>query len=326
MTRNLSPIGAYDIKSDGTAVALEEAWPKAKPGAGATWRWLHCNRTSADFADWASEHLPPHVRTTLLEAETRPSTEVVEGGLLITLRGINLNPGAESEDMVSIRLWVTENLIVTARFRRLFAVDEFRDEVVSGAAPTTPVEFVARLSRMLISKIETVSAEREDATDAIEEVLLDDEPDAIGTGEREISRLARSIIKLRRYIAPQREALARLAAADLPFIGQAARYELSEVANRGLRIIEELDSTRDRLASLRQHVESLHAAKIGKQGLVLSIVAAIFLPLGFITGLFGVNVAGIPGTEWPPAFIIFTAVMLLIGALTWFVFRWLKWF
>ncbi len=325
MPDHLSAIAAYDIATDGSAVTVDDRWPAPSPATGA-WRWLHCDRTTAAFADWAREHLPPHVRTTLLEAETRPSTEIFEGGLLVTLRGINFNEGAESEDMVAIRLWATDRLVVTTRFRRVFAVDELRGEVTSGSAPPSTADFVARLARILTKKIEEVSAAREDSTDAIEEVLLDDEPDAVGTGEREISRLARSIIKLRRHIAPQREALVRLASADLPFIGVAARYELGEVSNRGLRIVEELDSTRDRLASLRQHVESLHSARIGKQGLVLSIVAAIFLPLGFLTGLFGVNVAGMPGTTWEPAFIVLSAGMAAIGIVTWLVFRWLRWF
>lgn len=326
MSQRLTSIAAFDVNDDGTASPVPDTLPQAAPENGNTWRWLHCDRTDPSFALWAAAHLPTSVRAALLEAETRPRAEVMAGGLLITLRGINSNPGAESEDMVAIRLWMTENLVITTRFRRIFAVDELRASVTSGAAPATPSKFVAELIRLLTKKIEEVSAEREDATDEIEEVLLDEHPDAIGTGERKISRLARSIIKLRRHIAPQREALAKLATAELPFIGQDARYEFHDVANRALRIVEELDSTRDRLGSLRQHIDSLHSARIGKQGFVLSIAAAIFLPLGFITGLFGVNVAGVPGTEWPWAFLVLTGAMAAIGFGLWWVFRWLRWF
>ena len=326
MSQSLTSIAAFDIQADGTAKPVADAWPKARPGKGASWRWLHCDRTDPGFAAWAKTHLPAPVRTALLEVETRPRAETMDGGLLVTLRGINFNPGEESEDMVSIRLYATGSLIVTTRFRRIFAVDELRSEITSGQAPAGTAAFIARLARLLIVKIEAVSADREEATDAIEEVLLDDEPDKIGTGERQLSQLSRSIIKLRRHIAPQREALARLAASEVGFIGEADRYELREVANRGLRIVEELDATRDRLASLRSHIDSLHAGRIGKQGFVLSVVAAIFLPLGFLTGLFGVNVAGMPGTDWPWAFSALALATALIGLLLWQLFRWLKWF
>jgi len=48
---------------------------------------------------------------------------------------------------------------------------------------------------------------------------------------------------------------------------------------------------------------------------VLSIVAAIFLPLSFLTGLMGMNVAGLPGTENPWSFWILVLLMLLVTAL-----------
>lgn len=326
MSRSLTPIAAFDIRSDGSAVAVTDAWPGAAPGDGAAWRWLHADRTAPDFAAWAEAHLPAPVRSALLAAETRPRAEAMEGGILVTLRGINFNPGQESEDMVSVRLWACERLVVTARFRRIFAVDEIRAEVTSGTAPASPAAFVARLAGMLTRKIEAVIAAREEATDEIEEVLLDEEPDAIGTGERQISQLARSIIKLRRHIAPQREALAQLAAIDRPLIDDAVRYELREVANRALRLVEELDATRDRLASLRQHVDSLHAARIGRQGFLLSVVAAIFLPLGLLTGLFGVNVAGMPGVDTPWAFAALAGGTVALGAGLWLLFRWMRWF
>ncbi len=326
MTATLAPISAFDIRADGVAVPVAEAWPGLAPAGGAAWRWLHCDRTAPDFVAWADAHLPARVRAALVEAETRPRAEVMDGGLLLTLRGINFNPGQESEDMVSVRLYAVPGFVVTTRFRRIFAVDELRAEITSGGAPATPMAFVARLVALVSHKIEAVIAAREDATDGIEEVLLDDEPDAIGTGERQISQLARSIIKLRRHIAPQREALAHLAATELPFVTPAERQEFRDVANRSLRFVEELDAVRDRLASLRAHVDSLHASRIGQQGFVLSVVAAIFLPLGFLTGLFGVNVAGMPGVDWPWAFAALTAAMAALGVAMWVVFRWLRWF
>lgn len=324
--RALLPIAAFDIRADGSATPVEEAWPGPVPAGGAAWRWLHFDRSSETFAVWAERNLPGPVRHALLAAEARPRADLVEGGLLLTLRGINFNPGAESEDMVSVRLYAAERLVVTARLRRIFAVDEIRAEITGGSAPSGPGAFVARLAAMLTARIEALVSEREDATDEVEEVLLDDRPDAVGTGEREISRLSRSVIKLRRHIAPQREALGRLATMEWPLFGKAERYELREVANRMQRLVEEIDSVRDRLASLRSHIDSQHAAQIGRQGFVLSVVAAIFLPLGFLTGLFGVNVAGMPGVEVPWAFAALSVASVAIGLSLFFLFRWLKWF
>ena len=58
---------------------------------------------------------------------------------------------------------------------------------------------------------------------------------------------------------------------------------------------------------------------------VLSIVAGIFLPLGLLTGLLGINVGGIPGTEHPLAFMLVCVLLLIIaGGLVW-LFKRMKW-
>ncbi len=322
----LSPIAAYDIQPDGTARVLDQDWPDPAPGPGAAWRWIHCDRTSPGFVAWSAAHLPRPVRAGLMQAETRPHFEPIGEGFLVTLRGINLNPGEESEDMVALRLWIGPDLIVSTRMRRIFAFDDLVQALADGQAPVTPAAFVARLIDALTARIETTTAEREDRTDAIEEILLDDEPDAVGKGEIEIARLARSVIKLRRHIAPQREALSRLATAEGDLFGNAEGYEIRNAANRTMRAVEELDTVRDRLASLRAHTDSLQAARLGRNGFVLSVVAAVFLPLGFLTGLFGVNVAGMPGTSWPWAFAALSGAMAAMGLGLWFFFRWMKWF
>lgn len=55
---------------------------------------------------------------------------------------------------------------------------------------------------------------------------------------------------------------------------------------------------------------------------VLSVVAAIFLPLGFVTGLLGINVGGIPGTEWPWSFtVVCVALLVMAGGLAEFFRR-----
>ena len=58
---------------------------------------------------------------------------------------------------------------------------------------------------------------------------------------------------------------------------------------------------------------------------VLSVVAAIFLPLGFLTGLLGMNVGGLPGVESPYGFIFASLLMVTatLGLISFF--KWKKW-
>jgi zinc transporter len=65
---------------------------------------------------------------------------------------------------------------------------------------------------------------------------------------------------------------------------------------------------------------------LNKRMYVLSLIAAIFLPLGFLTGLLGINVGGIPGADNPMAFTIFVVFLIIIVLFQIVLFRWRKWF
>jgi len=56
------------------------------------------------------------------------------------------------------------------------------------------------------------------------------------------------------------------------------------------------------------------------------VVAAIFLPLGFLTGLLGINVGGIPGADNTGAFFIFCGILTLIVLMQVVIFKRFKWF
>ena len=324
--RALARIAAFDIRADGTAAPVTEPWPAPAPAPGFAWRWLHCDRTDAGFIRWAAAHLPPPARAALIEAQTRPRCEPHGEGLILTLRGINRNDGAEEEDMVALRLWVAPGLVVSARLRPTHAHRDLLAGMEGGRAPVSPGLWLIGLCDQLMRGIEAVTAARDDAVDALEEMLLDERPDGDGAGLTGITRLARSVIRLRRHVAPQREALAALAAAGTPALSPDERAGLREIVNRATRAVEELDALRGRLASLRGHVDSRQAARIGRNGFVLSVVAAVFLPLGLLTGLMGVNLQGIPGQAHPVGFWYFTGGLVLLGAGLWLVFRWLRWF
>lgn len=58
---------------------------------------------------------------------------------------------------------------------------------------------------------------------------------------------------------------------------------------------------------------------------VLSLVAAVFLPLGFLTGLLGINLGGIPGSDNQSAFFVFVLILILLVAVQIVVFKKKKW-
>ena len=91
------------------------------------------------------------------------------------------------------------------------------------------------------------------------------------------------------------------------------------------RLAEELDTIRDRSTVLQEQVIEERAEVMNQRLFVLSILSAVFLPISFVTGLFGVNVGGIPGVESPGAFALLVVGLALATLLMLALFRWRRW-
>ena len=142
----------------------------------------------------------------------------------------------------------------------------------------------------------------------------------------ELAELRRDAIKLRRYLAPQREALGRLQSENVSWLTDADRLRLREVSDRLIRHLEDLDAVRERAVVVQEELMSQLSDQLNKRMYVLSIVAAMFLPLGFLTGLLGINVGGIPGSESPYGFMIFSLILIVVIAFQLLYFIRQRWF
>ena len=315
-----TPICAFDISHDGEAVPLSPDQISAS-GNPNGYRWLHFNLADEGFRPWALAALPRIAANALLQSETRPRCDRTGQGLILNLRGVNLNPGAHPDDMVSLRMWIADGLIISARVRKIFAVDALREKMVEGKGPLTINDFLAELVYALTKRIETVSLELVEDTDSLEELSLESGSKIAG----DLASLRQSVIKLRRFVRPQSDALADLAEGDEWPMDPAHRDQIQETANRSKRALEELDSTADRLKAIQDHLDVIHATALGRNSYILSVVAAIFLPLGFLTGLFGINVGGMPWVEANFGFALVSVGSFLIGLILFLIFRHLKW-
>ena len=103
------------------------------------------------------------------------------------------------------------------------------------------------------------------------------------------------------------------------------RLRLRESADRTTRFVEDLDMTRERAVVVQEELLARLSEKMDRTMYILSIVAAIFLPLGFFTGLLGVNVAGIPGTDYTGSFVILCLVLVLMVIFQIWLFKHKKW-
>jgi len=313
-------VQAIDMDEAGQGHAVE-------PGGGApdagVLRWTRVDLSQAEGAEWlARSGLDPLVVAALGAQDTRPRCTVHGEGALMNLRGVNLNPGDEVEDMVSVRLWITGREIVSAQLRRLMAAGDVWEAALRGQGPVRSGDLVARLALRLADRAEPVIAGLNERIDDIEE-KVDQGPWAVSRAD--LGDVRRMAIKLRRHIAPQRDALSTFEIEDLPWLTHEDRSRLREAVERVTRLSEELDAIRDRAQVVQDQIMEHRSEVMNQQMLILSVVAAIFLPLGLLTGLLGINVGGIPGADDPRAFWVVTAGIVIVGVALFGVFRMLGW-
>jgi zinc transporter len=289
--------------------------------------WLHLRSDEPGSIDYMrSMNLGPKLIEALSAIETRPRMQLLEEGVLINLRGVNTNPGADPEDMVAIRLWFNGEIIISARKRerRLLSIEDVRESIESGKGPKSPAGFVVMLVEKLANRINDVVDTIDNELTSIE-TALSEKIDNVRSIQQRLSEIRKQTAVIRRYLAPQREALAELYR-SATFLSGDEVHHIHYQTDRVTHYVEDLDLIRERALVLHAELQNRIAEQQNSRMYLLSIVATIFLPLSFLTGVFGMNVAGLPGLENPGAFNYLTIGMAAIGALILSYIWWKKWF
>ena len=286
-------------------------------GAGPARTWHRLDIQAGDLQAEEAEALlrgefglDPVTAEALTAEETRPRCMPHGDGALVILRGINSEPGADPEDMVSLRLWIEDRHVVTYQRRRLRSVDEVAAELAAGTGPATPGEFVVFLADRMTDRMQEVVDEIDNGLDALEDAQADRPVPEL---RHEISELRRKVVILRRFIAPQRDALDVLVTEPFPWQTNVQERRLKDVVDRITRLVEQLDAVHQRAAIVQDYLSVRVAEKLNRTMLLLSVITGVFLPLGFVTGLLGINVAGIPGAEQPDAFLYVAGALVVLG-------------
>lgn len=281
---------------------------------------LHFDRTKPATRLWleAQAEIPPAIDEALLEEDTRPRCVFVDSGMMMILRGINFDRERNSEDTVALRIWATaERLVVLTRYRVL-AVEDLTHALDAGQGPTDVASYLVALIEGLTSRLAPEVDRMEEALDVVEERALG------GTTEserRELIRIRRKALILHRYLHPQREALQAFRDRGSRILPSVDPHDITETAERVARIVEDLQALRDRAQIVEDGISIRVAEKMNRNMYWLSIVATIFMPLGFVTGLLGVNVLGIPGAEDGHAFLILCGLLGVMALFELWVMR-----
>jgi len=154
-----------DGKGGGRPIGWDEI-DTCKPDTG-EWIWIHFDYTSEKVQHWmhTKSGLNSLTAESLLQAETRPRCVVNDDGLMLFLRGVNMNPGADPEDMVSVRVIIDQKRVISLRMRHIMSIQDIHQLIRQGRGSRTPANFINLLVDQLLDRVGHVIDQLYDSID-----------------------------------------------------------------------------------------------------------------------------------------------------------------
>lgn len=294
----------------------------ANRDAGLT--WIHLTTNDERAKTWLSgeAQLSQYIIDALTAAETRPRCDAVGEGAVINLRGLSSEKMVASDPLASIRMYALGGYVFSVTRNPLNALGPVREQIEGGKI-LDPGDLIAAIAQTITEELDPEVAELGDSLDDCEEQIATHPAFEL---RRRVNRVRVQAIGYRRFLVPQRTALEKVANLPGDWLREDDRLHLAAAADRAARMAEELESIRERAALTHETLTDLRAEQIDQRSLIIAIVAMVFLPLTFITGLLGMNVAGIPYAHEPWAFwgVVGLCVVLAVVIAAYFIRR--HWF
>lgn len=298
-----------------------DKWTPQAPGEVL---WLHLRRHAKEVRPWLETDLdiPAPTAELLVSDSTRPRALIEGNSIVATLRGINFQPEARPEDMISLQVWSDGTRLITLRKLPMQTPRDVMAMLDAGSGPEDAGAAITRIVEQLVMRMNQTIVDMNSQIDALEEMDIEEDYETILP---QISRIRRNSLALKRHMSPQHEALERISRDAPGWFEDHDRRAIADSIDRLRRYLDDIDISKESAVVLQDELRARSLASNEQATYMLTIVAGIFLPLGFLTGLMGINVGGMPGVENGEAFWIVVALCLGIMAIQLALFRRWRW-
>ncbi|WP_129649353.1 CorA family divalent cation transporter [Peristeroidobacter agariperforans] len=284
--------------------------------------WLHFNLSDARARRWLLDatFLPEALRELWREHDGNRRVELVDdGGLLLVVNDFSYDDASDPSEVAPLWCFASQQLLITARLHPLRSADELRLQMRSYLTASSGIELAAQLLDIRTSRVKRLANEMTDQLDTIEDRIL---AGKIEQQRELLGRNRRLCARLRRQFAPERSDLNRFLHRPAGPLSAADREALQSSTDTLAFALEEISELYERAKLLQEELASRLAENTGRNLYVLSIVTAVMLPMTLVTGIFGMNVGGLPGLHGGHAFWWVMLLIVASGAVTLAAFFW----
>jgi zinc transporter len=283
----------------GPVAPLEEGDTEQRAGKLS---WLHFNLSDARARAWleSKSNMPAPLLSLFMDGDARPRVIVTADAVLAVLDDFHHDFRDDPEAFGAIRIYLTETRFISARPRALKTIDVVRRELASGEEdPDSPLSlfvlFIERLSTMFAETVTALMDSVDDAEDALLTGQITQQAATLG-------RIRRLLLRLRRHLGSNRSAV-RILRTQLPkFCTPQHRERLLESIDHLDHSAQDLDLVQDRTRLLQEEIAGKQAEATNRNLYLISVATTILLPVTLVTGIWGMNVGGLPWADDPAGF------------------------
>lgn len=307
---------------DYTATELDslDACPMADDQPGVIWININgVNQVRNLEKLGACFHLHPLVLEDILEVDQRPKIEDYEDYLYIILRTIRSGSAAADIESEQVSLILGPRYVITCHEGNgdLFAPIRERLATAKGKLRKMGADYLAYSLIDLV--VDNYFVELEVFSDRVEnledEVVERSSPNTL----REVHRFKNDMIMLRKSLWPLREVIARLERREFPLISDSLTIYFKDVYDHTIIAIDTVETYRDIISGMLDIYLYSVNNRLSEIMKVLTVITTIFMPMNFITSLYGMNFKHMPELEWQYGYFGVLAMIGLI-AISMFIF------
>jgi zinc transporter len=273
--------------------------------------WIHLKIADSRIHDWLehAEGIPEAARAFLAGHDSRPRLHVTEEGVYGLLIDLKMDTNDPDNEKGILHFFMDGTRLITVRTRPIRSTDRLRRKIEEGADADCTLTLLGLLLQCLLEgysdKLELLT----DEVDDIEASVLADRKDADRSA---LSAVRRQLAEFRRYMNPERNILGRLCTLGHTWADAEALDRLAQVVDALHGLAGNIDALYERAKLLQEEIASQMAEEMNRNLMALSILTALLMPGTLVSGIFGMNMADVPGLQAPGAF---WWVLMLMGAL-----------
>jgi len=259
------------------------------------------------------------VEDCMTEEEQRPKLEIYDAQYFIVINSIRFDD--EEIFLRALNVFLGRHYIITVTKQKINELRKLKP-ILWEEEVNSSDRFLYHLIDLVVDNYFLVGDRIEDRIEDLEEQIL---MNTKKTHLNEIIGLRSEILWLKRVLGPQRDLIASLNKKELRLIDNQLQKYFGDIYENAVKIADTFDTFRDLMGNLREAYQSSVANRANEIMRVFTAITTIFMPLTFITGIYGMNFNNLPGKNLPGGEFLVLGGMLLLGALMLYYFRKKDW-